>query len=365
MGFTEVKIEKTIFDSIPESNRGKALSLRDTYGSRYMSTMVQDAKVHDANFAFLSTQLAKLHKSLYEPKYHITWQKDVPADTGGGFVDYVEYYTVNWAGILNEFKNAVGNNANYVPRVNAGMTQNRVNVYTFEVAYDLRFVELEKMKKLTLQKSLQEIYNNIIVAQWDLFVQKVAYTGMANTAGLFNHPRVQITTIDNTGTTGKGFEGLSDDAIVAFFNGVFETYLAESNMNVSLLPDTFLVPMFVSKDLVSRFSALYSSTLREFIIEHNLGKAESDGAMKIKINGRPALDALNEGKGRIVAYKNNKDFVRIDMPYPMQHYITLPNIERMSYTSAFVGQVSEIQLPYNTSNAEQGVVSYWDFNTKA
>ena len=53
MGFTEVKIEKTIFDSVPESNRGKALSLRDTYGSRYMSTMVQDAKVHDANFAFL------------------------------------------------------------------------------------------------------------------------------------------------------------------------------------------------------------------------------------------------------------------------------------------------------------------------
>ena len=136
-------------------------------------------------------------------------------------------------------------------------------------------------------------------------------------------------------------------------------------MNVSLLPDTFLVPMFVSKDLVSRFSALDSSTLREFIIEHNLGKAESDGAMKIKINGRPALDALNDGKGRIVAYKNNKDFVRIDMPYPMQHYITLPNIERMSYTSAFVGQVSEIQLPYNTSNTEQGVVSYWDFKTKA
>ena len=40
MGFTEVKIEKTIFDSVPESNRGKALSLRDTYGSRYMSTMM-------------------------------------------------------------------------------------------------------------------------------------------------------------------------------------------------------------------------------------------------------------------------------------------------------------------------------------
>ena len=49
------------------------------------------------------------------------------------------------------------------------------------------------------------------------------------------------------------------------------------------------------------------------------------------------------------------------MPYPMQHYITLPNIDKMSYTSAFVGQVSEIQLPYNTSNEELGIVTYYDF----
>ena len=51
------------------------------------------------------------------------------------------------------------------------------------------------------------------------------------------------------------------------------------------------------------------------------------------------------------------------MPYPMQHYITLPNIDKMSYTSAFVGQVSEVQMPYNTSKDEMGVVSYWDFTT--
>ena len=66
-------------------------------------------------------------------------------------------------------------------------------------------------------------------------------------------------------------------------------------------------------------------------------------------------------KGRIVAYKKDKTFVRIDMPYPMQHYITLPNIDKMSYTSAFVGQVSEVQLPYNTTATELGVVTYWDF----
>ena len=276
----------------------------------------------------------------------------------------MSYYTVDWAGIMDEFRNVVGNNANYIPRVNAGLNQKKVNVYTFEVAYDLRFIELEKMKKLTLQKSIQDIYQNAIVAGWDLFVQKVAYLGINGGTGLFNDANVLATTIDNSGASAAnvGFDGMTDGAVVAFFNGVFETYLLNSNMNITILPDTFLVPTFVGSDLTSRFSSLYTSTLRKFIIDHNLGIDESDGKVNITIASRPALNTLGTGShGRIVAYKKEKEFVRLDMPYPMQHYITLPNIDKMSYTSAFVGQVSEVQLPYNTSSSEFGVVTYWDF----
>lgn len=363
--FTPSKVEKNFFvDSITSSNRGKAFSLMDTYGRKPSKMYVEDAKLHDTNFAFLSTTLAKLHTKLYEPKYWVTYAQDVSVDVGGGFVDYVSYYTVDWAGIMNEFRNVVGNNANYIPRVNAGLNQKKVNVYTFEVAYDLRFIELEKMKKLTLQKSIQEIYQNAIVAGWDLFVQKVAYTGINGSTGLFNSNNVMVTTIDNNAASAanSGFKGMSDAAVVSFFNGVFESYLINSNMNISLLPDTFLVPTFVGADLTNRFSALYTSSLRKFLIDHNLGVDESDGKTKVRIESRPALNDLGTGNhGRIVAYKNDKDFVRLDMPYPMQHYITLPNIDKMSYTSAFVGQVSEIQTPYNSKNDEFGVITYWDF----
>lgn len=361
--FTASNIEKNFFvDSVAAQNRGKTFSVNDMFGHKTTKAFIGDAKVHDANFAFLTTTLAKLHTTLYEPKYFVTYAQDIPVDVGGGFVDYVSYYTVDWAGIMDEFRNVMGNNANYIPRVNAGLNQKKVNVYTFEVAYDLRFIELEKMKKLTLQKSIQDIYSNAIVAGWDLFVQKVAYLGINGSTGLFNDANVLVTTIDNHTTTGDGFEGMDDTDIVAFFNGVFETYLINSNMNIGLLPDTFLVPTFVGADLSSRFSALYTSTLRKFILEHNLGTDEGTGSEKIVIQSRPALNALGTASaGRIVAYKKDKDFVRIDMPYPMQHYITLPNIDKMSYTSAFVGQVSQVQLPYNTSNAELGVVTYWDF----
>lgn len=365
--FTPSKIENNFFaENISANKRGKAISLKDMYGHTNVArAFVGDARVHDTNFAFLSTSLAKLHQKAYEPKYFVTYPADVDIDVGGGFVDYVEYYQINWAGIMNEVRNVVSNNANYIPRVNASMTQNKANVYTFEVAYDLRFVELEKMKKLTLQKSIEEIYQNGIVAGWDLFVQRVAYVGINGGKGLFNSDNVLVTTIDNSSTSGKGFEGVDDASVVAFFNGVFEYYLTDSNMNLAILPDSFLVPTFVGKDLSSRFSALYTESLRNYIINHNLGVDEGAGALKIRIASRPDLDTLGTaGYGRIVAYKRDKDFVRLDMPYPMQHFITLPNIDKMGYTSAFVGQVSEIQLPYNVNDSELAPVTYWDFTTQ-
>src|SRR5574344_695672 len=223
--FSPSTIEKRFFiDSITPAERGTTLSATEMYAGVKHIPGIRDQKVHDANFAFLTTTLAKLHQKLVEPKHFVTYGRDIPVDVGGGFVDYVQYYTVDWAGIMNEFRNVVGNNANYIPRVNAGLNQKRVNVYTFEVAYDLRFIELEKMKKLTLQKSIQDIYQNAIVAGWDLFVQKVAYTGINGGTGLFNNDLVYKQTITNTDTTGKGFEGMGDAEIVSFFNGVFETY---------------------------------------------------------------------------------------------------------------------------------------------
>ena len=137
--FSASTIEKNFFvDSVAASNRGKSFSLTDMVGSKRAAKMyVGDVSLHDTNFAFLTTTLAKLHTTLYEPKYFVTYAQDVPVDVGGGFVDYVSYYTVDWAGIMDEFKNVMGNNANYIPRVNAGLNQKKVNVYTFEVAYDL------------------------------------------------------------------------------------------------------------------------------------------------------------------------------------------------------------------------------------
>ena len=363
--FTLYAYDAKAIDSLPKARRGNTYSVKSMYGPRFARTFVGDAKVHDANFAFLTTTLAKLDPTLHKPLYWTTYQMDVPVDVGAGFVDYVEYYTLDWAGITSEYRNFIGNSTNYIPRVNAGMNQERMPVFTYGVAYDLRFVDLEKMKKIKLQESIQKIYADIIMAGWDMFCQRMAYLGAvgAQTVGLFNSDKVHSATIDNSAATGAGFVGMSDSDVVAFFNGIFEYYLTNSHMNLKVLPDTILVPTFVSQDLSQRYSELYVDTLRGFIKKHNLAIDESDGAIKeINIQGRPELNDLGvAGKGRIVAYRKDAQFLKLHIPYPIQMYITLPNIERMAYTTAFIGQVSGVEMPYEQSSAELGIVTYWDF----
>ena len=74
---------KFFAESIDASKRGTAVSIRDMMGPRAARNLVSDVQVHDSNFAFLTTTLAKLHKELYEPLYFVTWQKDIPFETGG------------------------------------------------------------------------------------------------------------------------------------------------------------------------------------------------------------------------------------------------------------------------------------------
>lgn len=357
-------IKSSFNDSIDRVNRGTSTSVLDMYG-RSARAYIGNVRLHDSNFAFFTSTLGKLHKELVEPKYFVTYLKDIPVNYGGGFVDYARYYTVNWNGLLDEMRAVTANNANYIPRVNAGLTQEEVEVFTYEVAYDLRFIELEKIKKLELQKSMEDIYQNAIVAGWDLFVQKVAYLGSNGKNGLFNNEKVAPIAINNNivedGAT-RGITGLTDQQVVAIFNKIFAEYLKNTGNNLSLLPDTILVPTFVGVDLTGRFNNLYTSTLRKYLAENNLAVDESNGTLaRVTIESRKELDNLGSvSKGRIVAYKKDQSFLRLDIPYPIQHFITLPNIEKMSYTTAFVGQVSAIQLPYNQAG-DFGVVTYWDF----
>jgi hypothetical protein len=336
----------------------------------YYDKMIQNKELHDTNFAFVSTTLAKLHETAYDPIWYVTWRKDIPVDIGGGFVDYVEYFTINWQGVQNQTENLFGNNAGIIPRVNASANQNIARVYTYEIAYDLKFVELEKLNTLRFQKSIQDIYRQAIAAGFELFAQTIAYTGVSSAGdhGLFNNVNVKIYSIPEGVSTGTKFKDLTNAEIISLFNGIMAEYLTKTNWNLGMLPDTFLLPAEDAQELSNRFSEFFNKSLRNYLLENNFGVDEMKGSdmeasYKFSVRGRPQLDALGTvSNGRIVVYRNEKTYVRMDMPYPLQVFYTGPNVERAAYTSFFVGQISKIQMPYNDgATGEFGPVTYWDF----
>lgn len=326
------------------------------------------ARIHDANFAFVMTTLSKLHNKQYQPKVNYTYAQDIPIDVGGGMVDFVDYFSVEWAGQPTEDQNVMGNNVNIIPRVNAKLNHTAVEVYNFEIAYDMKFIEVDKLEKISFQKAVEAIYKDAIMAGWDQFCDRIAYEGRAGVDGFINNANVPVNEIPagSKDATKSGFEGMTDEEIVSFINGVLNLYLTNTNQNIEMLPDTLLLPTKDAAILSSRFSALYTATLREFIMKHNIGIDEAVAAgvnnYVLKIRGRARLNGIGiHNTGRIIAYKFDKDYVRMDIPYPIQSYYTAPNIDKACYTTYFVGQVSRIQLPYNESADTFGAVSYWDF----
>lgn len=341
----------SVFDASPMANK-----------------LIGNKRLHDANFAFVQTALAKLHEKVYEPKWNTTYAQDIPVKVGGGLVDFVEYFTVEWAGQGDE-TTLVGNNVNQIQRVNAKASANKVDVFTYEIAYGLKFVEVEKLNKINFTKSLEAIYKDAIVAGFDIFVNKIAYIGANGNDGLFtSDSRVPVSVIP-AGTLAPaetGFAQMTDAEIVGLINGIIADSLIQSNMNLSLIPDNFLMPQEDATELTSRFSTLYTATLREFIVEHNVGVDEAKAAnfeYKLKLKGRPQLSGMGTNShGRIVAYRYSEEFLRLDIPYAISLYITLPDITNAEYVSLFVGQVSQLQMPYN-QNAEDltAPVKYYDF----
>jgi hypothetical protein len=342
--------------------------LQDVAPNRYK--MIQNKDLFDNNFAFVSTTLSKLHSETYDPIWYVTYPQDISIDVGGGFVDYIEYFTINWVGIQEQTENLFGNQGSIIPRVNASANQATARVYTYEIAYDLKFVDIEKLNTLKFQKSITQIYQEAIRAGFELFAQVIAYTGVSASGdnGMFNNTQVKIYSVPAGVSTGTKFKDLTDEEIVSFFNGVMAEYLTNTNWNLDMLPDSFLLPSEDAQELSNRFSALYTRNLRDYLLENNFGVDEvkgspMQGSYQFKIKGRPQLDSLGTASnGRIVVYRNEKRFIRMDMPYPLQAYYTGPNVERGAYTTFFIGQISKVQMPYNDgTDGEFGPVTYWDF----
>lgn len=348
------------------SSTGGSYSVSTMYPQVFNSWTPERKKAHDAGFAFLTNKLAKLDPTLYKPLFNITYGKDIKGiEVGNELVDGIEYYSADYTGIMDTVNNMFGEKGSVIPRVTGGLLQNRLPVFNFEVAYDLSFIEVEKLAGKQLPISIEKVYQELVQTGFDLFANRVAYLGVGSQGGLLNHDSVEVNAIPTISAAAFRTTA-TDQQVLAVLNGMLKYYFDQSNFNINIIPDTMLVPSFVATTLSDRISTMYTNTLYEFFMEHNLAKntAMVNGLadFKLRVVARPQLDTLGTaGVGRLVLYRNDAQFVKFHIPFGFKSFFTGPNVEKMAYTTLWVAQVAQIQLPYNDSADEFGAVSYWDF----
>ena len=353
---------KALFTGYSASN----ISMGQMYPELFKSWPEERRKAHDAGFAFLTNKLAKLDPTLYKPLFNITYGKDIKGiEVGNNLVDAIEYYSADYTGLMDTVNNMFGEKGSIIPRVTGGLMQGKLPVFNFEIAYDLSFIEVEKLAGKQLPISIEKVYQELVTTGFDLFANRVAYLGVGAAGGLFNHDDVEVNAIP-TISAAVFQTTATDQEVLAIINGMFKHYFDQSNFNINIIPDTLLVPSFVATTLSDRISTMYTNTLYEFLLEHNLAKntALVNGLSDFKLNvvARTQLDTLGTaGQGRFVLYRNDPMFVKFHIPFGFKSFYTGPNVEKMAYTTLWVAQVGQIQLPYNESSDEFGAVTYWDF----
>lgn len=343
------------YQSLPN----KFISLKQMYPAYYDNMLSADQKkAHDAGFGVLTNKLAKVDPTIYEPIIFTTYRRDFKAiEASNELVDGIEYYSTDYAGLVDEINNIVGTRNDVVPRINAGINQAKVPVFLFQLTYTLKFAEIEKLSKKQLPVAIESVYQKAAAAGFELFIDKVSHLGMGVHGGLYNHADVDATSAATVTTS--NITTVTDAQLIALVNTPIKVFLAATNFNVEMLPDTILMPTWIIAELQSRNSVMYQASLYDYVLDHNLGEAASRAhgltGYKLSLEGRPALDNIGAAnKGRIVVYRNDGRFVKLHIPYAFQAYMTQPDMTELGYTTLFMAQVSAPQIPYKEA------VHYYD-----
>ena len=94
-------------------------------------------------------------------------------------------------------------------------------------------------------------------------------------------------------------------------------------------------------------SDLATETIYDFLLKNNA--AAQNGGPPFMGATRWCGGAGTGGKDRMVVYVNHERFVKMDELVPMSRIMSAPNVANVCYDTAYMANLSEVQLFYPTS----------------
>ena len=319
-------------------------------GGAMTAVPTMDAGGIQTGGAFLVSELEKRDPMIRKPLTSVTYPRDIVIQSGGGWVDYVSAMSVAYGLTGGAGASPVtAGGSNGIPVVQASVDKGVFKAHTFAAALRVMWQDMQRANYIG--RSLDNLLQDGVRMAYDKHMDQNTYVGVEEykTTGLVNHPDATETTAAATGTSsGTAWSTKTPDQILSDVNTALLTVWAANGYDLSAIPNHILLPYEqYNYIMTTKVTDLATETIYDFLMKNNVA-AKNGGDLFI------GATAWCKGAGtgssdRMVVYVNHERFVKEDELVPLSRIMSQPNVENVCYDTAYMANISEVQLFYPTS----------------
>lgn len=301
--------------------------------------------------AFLVSELEKRDPMIRKPLTSFTYPRDIVIETGGGWVDYVSAMAVSY-GITGGATNSpvAAGGANGIPTVQASVDKGVYKAHVFAAALRVMFQDMQRANYIG--RSLDNLLQDGVRMAYDKHMDANVYVGLTDygTTGLINNPDATETTAAGNGQTSSStkWADKTPEQILKDVNDALTATWAANEYDESAIPNHILLPyeqyLYI---MTTKVTDLATETIYDFLMKNNAA-TKAGGDLFIGAT-RWCKGAGTSGGDRMVVYNNDKRFVKMDELVPLSRIMSQPNVANVCYDTAYMANISEVQIFYPTS----------------
>jgi len=298
-----------------------------------------------SGMAFLTGELEKLDPKVREPLTSVTWQRDIVAKSGGGWVEYTSTFDMDYGTSGANQKSIVGSGATTVPVMQVNTNKNLFKVFTWMHAMQVPFVDQAKLKQIG--RNLEDLLDKGIRLNYNKTLDENVYTGFTDLGmtGLLNDANVVASLVPNGAAGTRTWATKTPDEILQDVNQALVDAWTAAEYDLKGMPNHILIsPSAYAYITLHKVSDAGNVSIMEYLMQNNIAK---DQGVQISINPcRWCVGAGTSGTDRMMVYVNDEDMVNFDITVPITRAMTAPSIERAAYLTLYAAQIGQVKFNY-------------------
>lgn len=306
-----------------------------------------------AGLAFLEAELEKRDATVFEPLTSVTWMRDMPVKSGGGWVDYTSQFFADYGISGPNMYGIQAGQSTSIPIAQANISKDIFRVFNWLNMIRVSFIDMQKSNQVG--RSLDDLYDKSIKLNWNKSLDQMSYLGpipgTTTYPGLINNPSVTASSVAVGGAGSTLWSKKTAQEIMYDINAIMIATWAASQYDVTGMASHILVPPAQFGILANTINSLAGSvSILTYLLENNIGKTQG---IDLKIFPSRWCSAAGQGgTDRMVAYVAEPNRIRMDVTVPVNRIMTVPTTNGGgAYESLYGGQIGVVKALYLQSIA--------------